>query len=55
MFSTDFAMVAKMPANVQNVKKAVIRQALRCKLNSLKFSKSKPDYYRGKHFLRNQI
>jgi hypothetical protein len=31
--------VAQLP-NVQNVKKAEIRQALRCKLNSLRFSKN---------------
>jgi hypothetical protein len=43
----DFAMVAKLQ-NVPNVKKAEIRQALRCKLNSLRFSKTKPGYYKGK-------
>jgi hypothetical protein len=36
-------MVAKLP-NVQNVKKAEIRQTLRCKLNFLRFSKNKPGY-----------
>ncbi len=48
----DFAMVAKVP-NVPNVKKADIRQALRCKLNSLRFSKTKPGYYKGKSYVHN--
>ena len=44
----DFAMAAKMP-NVPNCKKADLRQALRCKLNSLRFNRNKPAYHQGKY------
>ncbi|XP_015750398.1 PREDICTED: uncharacterized protein LOC107330276 isoform X2 [Acropora digitifera] len=40
----EFAMVAKL-GKVQNVKKSELRQALRCKMNSMKFQSSKPAYY----------
>ena len=45
--SSDFSMVAKMGPNVEVVKKADLRQALRCKMNSLKFARLKPNYYQG--------
>ena len=48
--SSDFAMVAKMGPVVKVVKKAVFRQALRCKMNSLKFARLKPNYYQGISF-----
>jgi len=37
-------MVAKL-GDVKHTKKADLRQALRCKLNSMKFQSSKPGYY----------
>ncbi|XP_067021761.1 uncharacterized protein [Acropora muricata] len=40
----EFAMVAKL-GKVQNVKKSELRQALCCKMNSMKFQSSKPAYY----------
>ena len=43
---SEFAMVAKL-GKVQNVKKSELRQALRCKMNSMKFQSSKPAYYQG--------
>jgi len=47
--SSDFAMVAKL-GDVKHTKKADLRQALRCKLNSMKFQSSKPGYYQGENF-----
>ena len=40
IFIADFAMVANAQ-KVPNTKMADIRQALRCKLNSLRFNKTK--------------
>lgn len=40
-------MVAKL-GKVKSVKKAKIRQALRCKVNSRKFQTVKPGYFKGK-------
>ena len=34
---------------LKNVRKADLRQALRCKLNSMKFQCSKPEYFQGKN------
>ena len=44
---TDFAMVAKLE-NVKTTKKAELRQALRTKVNSIKFNVKKPGYFVGK-------
>ena len=41
---TDFALVAKL-GQVKNVKKSELRQALRTKVNSMKFSVSNPEYF----------
>jgi len=46
-FKTDFAMVAKL-GEVKPVNKSELRQALRCKVNSIKFNSSKPGYFVGK-------
>jgi len=43
----DFAMVAKL-GEVKPVNKSELRQALRCKVNSIKFNSSKPGYFVGK-------
>ena len=48
-FFADFAMVARL-GEVKNARKADLRQALRCKLNSMKFQCSKPEYFQGKNF-----
>jgi len=40
----DFAMVAKL-GEVKPVTKSELRQALRCKVNSIKFNSSKPGYF----------
>ena len=47
VLNTDFAMVAKL-GEVKPVSKSELRQTLRCKVNSLKFSSSKPGYFVGK-------
>jgi len=39
-------MVAKL-GKVKSVKKAELRQALRCKVNSRKFQTIKPGYFKG--------
>lgn len=40
----EFAMIAKL-GKVDSVKKSQLRQALRCKVNSMKFQSSRPGYY----------
>lgn len=47
VLKTDFAMVAKL-GQVKNAKKSELRQALRTKVNSMKFSASNPGYFVGK-------
>ena len=44
---TDFALVAKL-GQVKSVKKSELRQALRTKVNSMKFSVSNPGYFVSK-------
>ena len=44
---TDFALVAKF-GQVKSVKKSELRQALRTKVNSMKFSVSNPGYFVSK-------
>ena len=44
---TDFAMVAKL-GKVKNEKKSALRQALRSKVNLMKFNMSNPGYFVGK-------
>lgn len=47
---TDFAMVAKL-GKVKNEKKSSLRQALRSKVNSMKFNLSNPGYFVGKVYI----
>lgn len=47
ILKTDFAKVAKL-GDIKPVTKSELRQALRCKVNSLKFNSSKPGYFVGK-------
>lgn len=47
-------MVAKL-GDPQPATKSELRQALRCKVNSLKFYSSKPGYFLGKIFINKFI
>lgn len=47
-------MVAKL-GDVKPATKSELRQALRCKVNSLKFYSSKPGYFLGKIFINKFI